>query len=158
MITLQKYLSKSYIDESYSYTTKYANGTKIGPFDKDRHVFIVVKPGFLTRCNEIIRMYKREGFVLEATSPKRLTMNEARRLYYIHRNEDWYNALCKYMASDTSYGILFRYPGMSTKDAFAKCDKLKDKIRSKWSEDDKRNVMHSSDNAERMEKESNIYF
>lgn len=148
-----------YLTESYTYNTKYAAKTDVnGKFDPDRHIFVVVKPGFLTRATEIIEKYERAGFVLEATRAKHLTLNEARRMYYTHKDEPWYNALCKYMASDTCYGLLFRYPGMDTKEAFKKCDQLKDKIRKQWQEDDKRNVMHSSDNATNMQKESKIFF
>ena len=37
-------------------------------------------------------------------------------------------------------------------------DKLKDQIRNKWSKDDMKNVMHSSDSLQNVKRESKIIF
>lgn len=144
---------KEYLNESI-----YADGHEVihAPRKFDKKVFIIVKPGFLQLAPKIINMYQKQGFKLFQQRPKQLLKNEAASIYRSHKDEDWYNALCKYMASDVSIGITFTYD-CSTEEAFKKCDELKDKIREKWQEDDKRNVMHSSDNQENMERESSFY-
>lgn len=123
----------------------------------DKKVFIIVKPGFLTLAPTIVKMFEDEGFMLYQTKTKKLLQNESMRLYYIHKDEDWYPSLCKYMSSDISMGMTFLYNGSDEK-AIEKTLKLKDKIRGKWSESDMRNVMHSSDAFDNMKKESSIYF
>ena len=151
MTSLSEYLS-----ESYEYTTRYAAKLEF-KFKPEKHILIVVKPGFLARTSEIISMYEKEGFQYDRMRTKLLTLNEAKRLYYPHCKEDFYKPLCEYMASRPCTAILFQYDGKTT-EAFKKCDQLKDEIRKKWSEDDKRNVMHSSDKPEAMQKEAAIFF
>lgn len=145
----------SYLNESKDKSI-YATGFQ-PKFDSEKKIFIIVKPGFLDLANQIIDKYKESGFELFETRTTRLTINQARSLYKMHKKEDWYNDLCKYMVSDISMGITFKY-GCSTKEAFKKCAELKDEIREKYGEDDKRNVMHSSDNHSNMERESSFYF
>jgi nucleoside-diphosphate kinase len=145
-----------YIAEQYEYTTQYAAPREF-KFNPEKHILVVVKPGFLTRTTDIISMYENAGFEYDRMCTKLLTLNEAKRLYYTHRKEDWYKALCEYMASAPCTAILFTYDGKTT-EAFKKCDELKDEIREKWSEDDKRNVMHSSDKPEAMQKEASVFF
>lgn len=123
----------------------------------DKKVFVIVKPGFLTLAPIIVKMFEDEGFKLYQTRSKRLLPKESLRLYYVHKDEDWYSSLCKYMSSDISMGMTFLYNG-GDKNAIEKTDSLKKKIREKWSESDMRNVMHSSDSYENMKKESEIYF
>ena len=133
----------------------YANNFK--PKQVESHkIFIIVKPGFLQYAPQIIDIYKSNGFELFETRTTLLTKNQAKKLYAMHKDEEWYNPLCEYMASDLSMGITFKYKG-DKKTAFKLCSKLKDEIREKWSEDDKRNVMHSSDNYDNMLKESSFY-
>ena len=149
----------SYITEGYEYTTRYAAGKVKYDFinGHEKYLFVVVKPGFLKYSQGIIEKYQRAGFTLVKTCPKHLTLNEAKRMYYVHHNEDFYNNLCKYMASDTSEGLLFTYT-MPTKEAFNVSDGIKDEVRKKYSESEMRNVMHSSDNEKNMEKECSVYF
>lgn len=123
----------------------------------NKKVFVIVKPGFLTLAPIIVKMFEDEGFKLYQTRSKRLLPKESLRLYYVHKDEDWYYSLCKYMSSDISIGMTFLYNG-GDKNAIEKTDSLKKKIREKWSESDMRNVMHSSDSYENMKKESEIYF
>ena len=159
LVSLSEYLSESieeHIAEQYEYTTPYAAPREF-KFKPEKHILVVVKPGFLTRTTEIISMYENEGFQYDRMCTKLLTVGEAKRLYYPHRKEDWYKALCDSMASAPCTAILFTYEGKTT-EAFKKCDKLKDEIRKKWSEDDKRNVMHSSDKPEAMQKEAVVFF
>lgn len=131
-----------------------------GFFDYNDKLFIVIKPGFLSRSSDILSIYQKNGFEVLKTRAKRLTLNEAKRLYYAHKDEDFYNALCKYMTSDVCFGVLLQKS--DKKQLVLKDNKelkdIKDKIRKRWSESDMRNVMHSSDDLEHMIREARIFF
>ena len=145
--------------KSYGYSFDYANGKQpsLEVNYLDKKVFVVVKPGFLSLAPIIIKEFEEAGFKLYQTIIKKLTLKEARRLYAVHKEEEWYKPLCNYMSSDISLGLTFNYTG-KWDSALKKTDNIKDKIRAKYSESDMRNVMHSSDSKENMEKESAIYF
>lgn len=122
---------------------------------KKDEVFVIIKPGFLKKSDEIMKTIKDEGFELVKTRTKLLTLKEAQTLYKIHKKEEWYKPLCDYMASDLSLGLLFR---SKDKDPLKKMGEIKDKIREMFGESDMRNVMHSSDSYEHMLDEQCIYF
>lgn len=143
--------------ESYVYDTKYANGFEFNPKDKP-FVFIIVKPGFLNKTAEIIEKFEKKGFEMIKTKPKLLTLDEAKKLYLIHKNEDFYKDLCHYMSSGESYGIIFEYNKGSQKKAIEVCSELKDDIRELWSKSEMKNVMHSSDSEDNMYNEMRFYF
>lgn len=121
-------------------------------------IFAVVKPGFEKYCTGIVEMFKKKGWKLSRTRTKQLTYREAKQLYLVHKDEDFYEDLCKYMSSDISVGLIFEKPGQVSKSMFEEVDKIKDTIREKWGKDDMRNVLHSSDSLSAMEYESEIYF
>jgi nucleoside-diphosphate kinase len=123
----------------------------------DNKVFVVIKPNFEGLSPKIIKMFMDEGFLLCKSRPKLLTRLEAQKLYRTHQKEDLFNNLVKYMSSGVSTGLLFQHR-YDTKTAFEKVQKIKDKVREKYSESDMRNVIHSSDNIENMEREARIYF
>ena len=121
-----------------------------------KEVFVVVKPGFLNKANTIIDKFARAGFRFVAMRTKQLTLGEAKRMYYVHKDEDFYYNLCKYMSSGPCIGIRFDARGIE--DPFKTAADLKDKIRKLYGEDDMRNCLHSSDNAENMQKEMSVFF
>ena len=129
---------------------------KLSEYLSSPEVFIIVKPGFIDKAPQIIEMFSKNGFEFKKMRTKLLTLNESKRLYYVHKNEDFYNNLCRYMSSGPCLGISF--DASSIKDPFKVTGKLKDKIRKKYGLDDMRNCMHSSDNPEDMKKESAIFF
>lgn len=119
------------------------------------YVFVVIKPGSVHLTSTIISKMKKNGFFLYKIRPKQLTLSEAKSLYSVHKDEDFYNDLCKYMSSGVSVGLLMT---TKNKDKFKALSKIKEEIRDKYSESEMRNVMHSSDNDERMHKEMLKYF
>lgn len=121
-----------------------------------KEIFVVVKPGFLDKANQIIDKFARNGFVFKKMRTKQLTMGEAQRMYYVHKDEDFYYKLCKYMSSGPCLGIIFDASGME--DPFKITNELKDKIRNQFGMDDMRNCLHSSDNVENMTKEMSVFF
>lgn len=123
----------------------------------ENKVFVVIKPHFESLSPKVIKMFMDEGFLLCKSRPKLLTHLEVQKLYRVHQKEEFFNNLVKYMSSGISVGILFQHR-YDTKTAFEKVQRIKDAVREKYSESDMRNVIHSSDNLENMEREARIYF
>ena len=121
-------------------------------------IFTIIKPGFLQYTQDILDIFAKDGWKMSKTTIKTLTLSEAKQLYKVHRNEDWYDSLCDYMSSGPSRAIIFERPGQQDKGTYDAVAKIKDDIRDKWAIDDCRNVMHSSDSMTTMEHESGIYF
>lgn len=121
-------------------------------------IFTIIKPGFLQYTQQILDIFKENGWEMDQTRIKALTFDEAKELYKVHKKEDWYEALCRYMSSGVSRAIMFTKPGKQTKQTYEDVAKIKDGIRERWGVDDCRNVMHSSDCMSALEHESRFYF
>lgn len=121
-------------------------------------IFVIIKPGFLQHSQSIIEIFKEAGWRVEKTRVKRLLLSEAKSLYKVHKEEDFYKPLCEYMSSDITRAIIFSKSGNQSKSTFDKVSKLKDEIRKEYGESDMRNVLHSSDSQEAMDYEMGIYF
>lgn len=114
--------------------------------------FIMLKPGFINLSPIIIQRLNAVGLVPVKWIIKKLTLDEAKRFYKPHEQEDFYDELCKYMSSDSSMGIsCVNTLGIDV-------SQFKDSIRKEFGKSDMKNVMHSSDNLSRRTIESNIYF
>lgn len=122
----------------------------------DKKIFVVIKPGFLDKSQEILDIYKDEGWTLKFATIKQLLLSEAKELYKVHKKQDFYKDLCDYMSSDVTRAMIFTKE--TNKDEFKEATRIKDVIRDKWGESDMRNVVHSSDSKENMEHEAGIYF
>lgn len=121
-----------------------------------KEIFVVIKPGFLDKTSDILDVYKENGWKLKFTTIKQLMPEEAKRLYAIHKKEDFYKPLCEYMSSDITRAFIFTKE--TNDDEFKEASRIKDEIRERWGESDMRNVVHSSDSKENFEKEASIYF
>jgi nucleoside-diphosphate kinase len=126
--------------------------------ENTKRIFVVIKPGFLNLSQSIIEKYKKHGWNVERMITKQLIPTEAKKLYAVHKEEDFYKDLCEYMSSDKTTGIIFKKISKLNTDAFKEAGILKDEIRKEWGESDMRNVVHSSDSLEHMKEESSIYF
>lgn len=126
-------------------------------FDPGR-IFIIVKPGFAKLTHKILEEFESEGWYVEKSRPKVLTLKEAKKLYDIHKKEEWYEPLCEYMSSDISTAFILRSSAPMDKHVFEDTGKIKDRIREKYGESDMRNVIHSSDSYEHMKHEMSVYF
>jgi nucleoside diphosphate kinase len=67
--------------------------SNIGDPMRKNHVLVVVKPGFVNLVGEFCRIFKENGYTIVKTKVKRLTENEAKSLYKIHKKKDFYNGL-----------------------------------------------------------------
>lgn len=122
-----------------------------------KSIFVIIKPGFLPLCSKILQIFEEKGWNISQLRTKQLLLSEARELYSIHKKEDFYDDLCKYMSSGLTMAFIFS-KNNATGDIFEETGKIKDIIRKKWGESDMRNVIHSSDSLEHMNKEASIYF
>ena len=121
-------------------------------------IFTIIKPGFLHLSDDIVKEFEENGWEVYKTRTKQLLSSEARELYKIHKKEDWYEPLVKYMSSGPTLAIIFRKVGNIPDDIYKAVGEIKDKIRDEYGESDMRNVMHSSDSLEHMMQEMQVYF
>lgn len=132
---------------------------ELGIYNKEnQRIFTVIKPGFLHRAKNIIEIFQKSGWEVSKLRTKQLLRKEANKLYEVHKNESFYNDLCKYMSSGPSLAIIFTRDKPNNDKIYKEVSEIKDSIRKKWGESDMRNVLHSSDSYEHMLKEMSIYF
>lgn len=124
------------------------------PMRKD-HVLVVVKPGFGHLVAEFCNRFKENGYTIVKTKVKRLTESEAKSLYKVHKKEDFYDSLWRYMSSDITTAFILK---KKSDNIFKEFEKLKDEIREEYGESDMRNVLHSSDSYKNFTHEAGVYF
>lgn len=122
-------------------------------------IFVIIKPGFLKYSQNIVERFLDDGWEIEKQRTKRLTLSEAKKLYYIHKDKDFYKDLCKYMSSDITIAFIFKKDNVKqSEDIFKQTSLIKDELRKEYGESDMRNVLHSSDSLQHMMQEQSIYF
>ena len=94
---------------------------------RKNHVLVVVKPGFGGLVGELCNLFKENGYTIVKTNVKRLSLNEAKSLYKVHRKEDFYEPLCKYMSSDITTAFILK---KKSDNIFKEFEKLKDEFSS----------------------------
>lgn len=122
---------------------------------RKNHVFVVIKPGFNHLAGTLVTMFKEYGYKIIKMKTKRLSLDEAKIMYSMHKKEDFYDSLCNYMSSDITTAFILR---KKSDNIFKDFESLKDKIREEYGESDMRNVLHSSDSYKNMTHEAGIYF
>lgn len=122
----------------------------------NKYGFVIIKPGFLHLSKQILETFKDHGWEVDQIKTKKLLHIEAKGLYKVHKNEDFYKDLCNYMSSGLTTGILLKK--QCDGDEFEEIGKIKDGIRKEYEESDMRNVIHSSDSLESFENEAKYYF
>ena len=122
---------------------------------RNNHVFVVIKPGFNNLAGTLVDLFKKNGYKIVKMNTKRLSLEEAKKMYVMHKKEDFYAPLCNYMSSDVTTAFILR---KKTDNIFKDFESLKDKIREEYGESDMRNVLHSSDSYKNMTHEASIYF
>ena len=120
---------------------------------------IVIKPGFEQYQESIISKFQDAGWRIKQMRTTRLVLEQAHKLYEPHKNEDFYEDLCKYMCSGPCTAIVLTkvYNDLSG-DPLKEIAEIKDEIRKKWSESEMRNVLHSTDDPGRLKTEIGIFF
>lgn len=142
---------KGYITEALNQTHR---PVSLNPYD----TFVIVKPGFTRIANEIIDNFTKCGYTIARLMAKRLTLDEARRLYKVHKDEPFYDDLCKYMCSGICVGYCLKSNKSDADESIDRTNKLKDNIRKLYGRDQMRNAIHSSDSAVNVMREAEIFF
>jgi len=128
-------------------------------FRDPARIFVIVKPGFYKYIHEIIERFEKDDWKLEKITTKQLLLKEARKLYAIHKDEEWYKPLCEYMSSEPTTAIIFKNDKIPmTPEVFERTGAIKDEIRKEYGESEMRNVIHSSDSISHMAVEKSVYF
>ena len=117
--------------------------------------FVILKPEFLSHKNEWIETLQNNEWDILDKKQLTLSKDQAAELYSMHKGKDFYDDLCKYMSSGE---CLCCKCYKECNNPIEEMDKLKDQIRNKWSKDDMKNVMHSSDSLQNVKRESKIIF
>lgn len=117
--------------------------------------FVILKPGFLNHEEEFIKLLNNNGWNIVQKSKRKLSEDESKELYKMHKDKDFYNDLCDYMSSDD---CLCCQCYKDCKDPIKDMDELKDKVRKTWGKDEMKNAMHSSDSLDNVNRESKLIF
>ena len=123
-----------------------------GLIKQTKQEFIIIKPGFLDYSTRILDELLVKGFVVRNRACQLLTYKTAKKIYRMHKDEPFYEDLCRYMSSGVSMGVtLLNTKGLDF-------NVIKEEIRKKYGVDEMRNAIHSSDNVRNMKRESKLYF
>ena len=87
--------------------SNYLSSNVSDPMRKN-HVFVIIKPGFYNLANDLFATFTEHGYKVIKSKTKRLTLAEAKSLYKVHKKEDFYNDLCKYMTSDITMAFILK--------------------------------------------------
>lgn len=118
------------------------------------NAFVILKPGFLKYKDEWQKMIKNRGWQVLQEKRYHMSIDEAKQLYAMHKDKDFYNDLVKYMSSDDCIIMIChkdcQYP---IKDM----DSIKKKFRDAYGESEMKNGMHSSDSLDNVIREAKIF-
>lgn len=118
--------------------------------------FVILKPGFTKYKDQLLTLLKNDNWQPIQIEELTLSDKQVKELYSPHKGKDFYNDLCSYMTSGEIIAISL-YKECS--DPIGDMNKIKDKVRTVWGNNDEmKNVMHSSDSLENVERESKILF
>lgn len=117
--------------------------------------FAILKPEFLDHEEDFLTLLKNNGWNVIQKSKRTLTNDEAKELYKMHKDKDFYNNLCKYMSSSD---CLCCQCYKDCQDPIKDMNSIKDKVRKSWGKDEMKNGMHSSDSLENVNRESKLIF
>ena len=117
--------------------------------------FVILKPEFLDHSDEWLKILQDNEWDILDKQTLTLSDEQAKELYKMHKDKDFYDDLCKYMSSGE---CLCCKCYKECNDPIEEMNKIKDDIRKKWGKDDMKNAMHSSDSLQNAKRESNIVF
>lgn len=117
------------------------------------NAFVILKPEFLNNEQEWKNILKDNGWTFLNSEQKTLSLDQAKNLYSMHKDKDFYNDLCEYMSSGDCICCICN---KDCDDPIKDMSKVKDIVRNKWGINDMKNVMHSSDSLDNVKRESEI--
>ena len=131
----------------------------------DRSItFLMIKPNAVEEghVGDIIAALERGGFTMVGIASRRLTDDEARRLYDVHEEREFFEPLVAFITSGMVVGLLMRGPGIEELRAFiGKTDPEEARegsIRALYGRNLRENAVHASDSWPRLEHEARFFF
>lgn len=115
--------------------------------------FCILKPEFTQFEDEFCTLLNNNDWKIVKKVKKKLTKDEAEKLYANKKDESFYNALCDYMSSGE---CICCSCSKECDDPIKDMDIIKKKVRKQWGKDDMKNGMHSSDSINNVERESKL--
>ena len=117
--------------------------------------FAILKPGCMDHEDDWYKMLQNNGWDIIQKRKFKMDLDIAKKLYGNKKDEDYYDDLCKYMASDDCICVMLH---KNCNDPIDDLKKLKHKVRDNWGTDDMKNAMHSSDSIENVNREYKLIF
>ena len=118
------------------------------------NAFVILKPGFLKYKDEWQKMIKNRGWQVLQEKRYHMSIDEAKQLYAMHKDKDFYNDLVKYMSSDDCIIMICH---KDCKDPIKDMDSIKKQFRDAYGESEMKNGMHSSDSLDNVIREAKIF-
>lgn len=127
--------------------------------------FVILKPNAVIRglVGEIVSRFEKKGLKLVELQMRRMTRDEAARLYEVHRGKPFYDDLLEAITAGPV--VLMVLEGRQAVDVVRKLigstDPVKAEpgtVRGDYGLDITDNLVHASDSRESFEKESSIFF
>jgi nucleoside-diphosphate kinase len=125
----------------------------------------IIKPDAVTRnlIGDILRKFEAGGLKIVATKLTRLTPEQARQFYAVHKERPFFTGLCEYMSSGPILVSVLEGEGAIVKNRgiMGATDPAKaapGTIRREWGKDVEKNAVHGSDAPETAASEISFFF
>ena len=126
--------------------------------------FLMIKPCAVSdgHIGDIVASLERADFSIVGIASRRLTPDEASRLYDVHQGKPFFHPLIDFITSGMTVGLLLSGPGIpalraligATDPALAEPGT----VRALYGRNLRENAVHASDSAERIKHEARFYF
>lgn len=126
--------------------------------------FLMIKPCAVSdgHIGDIIAALERGGFSVVGMAARKLTSDEASRLYDVHQGKPFFDPLIDFITSGMTVGLLLAGPGIpALRELIGATDPAEagsETIRAKYGRSLRENAVHASDSRERVTYESAFYF
>jgi nucleoside-diphosphate kinase len=125
----------------------------------------IIKPDAVARnlIGDILRKFEAGGLKIVATKLTRLTPEQARQFYAVHKERPFFTGLCEYMSSGPILVSVLEGEGAIVKNRgiMGATDPAKaapGTIRREWGKDVEKNAVHGSDAPETAASEISFFF
>src|SRR5712692_4826353 len=125
----------------------------------------IIKPDAVARnlIGDILRKFEAGGLKIVATKLVRLTPEQAKTFYAVHKERPFFGGLCEYMSSGPILVSVLEGEGAIAKnrEIMGATDPAKaapGTIRKEWGQDVEKNAVHGSDGAETAAAEISFFF
>ena len=114
----------------------------------------IIKPDAYERREEIIPFFTRKGLsVIAAKTITRLTPEQAKDFYAVHKDRPFYDSLVKYMTSGSIFVMV-----LEGEKAIIRAREIMGPIRAKFGTNIEQNAVHGSDSSDTAPKEIAFFF